>query len=305
MSYFRWRQLPTAQEQMHTGLLLPDGTDDQAAHEVRQLHDDLQLLYRETDLQESSLTGAPMTLASVALVFDYSGDQMQRIQPQGDNYDPLGWVQAIYTALRRSGVDVDIVCQSDDLSSYKLVVLANVMAVESPLLQQLSKFKGHVVIGPRCGSKTVEHAIPPALPPGDLQTLLPVRITRVESLPDFVNLSASDGSVAVRWREKIDSSLTPAATFEDGWGFYYRHENRHYLNSCLDADSLLRFIRERLDDALIDVVPCDEGLRLRRHGALQFAFNFGPSTVRLEQEQFLIGQAELGPADVAVWRVEE
>jgi len=34
VAYFRWRQVPFAQEQFHSGLQLPDGTPDQAYHEV-------------------------------------------------------------------------------------------------------------------------------------------------------------------------------------------------------------------------------------------------------------------------------
>ena len=49
---------------------------------------------------------------------------------------------------------------------------------------------------------------------------------------------------------------------------------------------------------------CSEGVRLKRMGSLVFAFNYGPDTVTLENtNDYLIGSAELSPADVSVWKV--
>lgn len=293
MSWFRWRQMPMAQEQMHTGLLLPDGTEDEAVAEIEQLDEDLK-----------RLAGVDLTAvkAEVALVFDYVGDQMLRIQPQGQNYGPLEWVQQVYTAVRRNGVDVDIVPAGSDLSDYRVVILANSVCVSEALAAELASFAGHIVIGPRCGSKTQEYAIPSGLPPGALQSLLPIKVDRVESLPDFYSATSNDGFTAIRWREKVTGSVEAASTFDDGWGFYYCHGNYHYLNACLDNKSLLKFMKARLQMAGLSTYDCGEGLRIRRHGSLVFAFNFGPESVKLDaSKKFLIGGSELGLADVAVW----
>ena len=297
MSWFRWRQLPVAQEQMHAGLLLPDGTEDTAAFEARTVYSELQQLLNDDAIAE------PVT-ADVAIIFDYAGDQMLRIQPQGQNYDPLGWVQQNYSSIRRCGVDVDIIGSHHSLDKYKLVVLANSVAIDELLQQRLSAFDGHIIIGPRCGSKTEEYAIPQSLPPGSLQTLLPIKVTRVESLPDFVSIAASDGSQCVRWREKVEGAVPAAAEYEDGWGFYYRHEQCHYLNACLDQPSLLRFYQARFADAGIAITPCDEGLRIKSRGSYRFAFNYGPGIQRLNHNgPYLIGSADLALAEVAVWRI--
>ncbi len=298
MSWFRWRQLPAAQEQMHTGLLLPDGTEDEAAQEVRGLCADLQAL------EAAGVNTAVDAKAPVAMVFDYAGDQMLRIQPQGINYGPLEWVQEVYTAIRRCGVDVDIISPQAALEGYRLVVLSNSVSVEPGLQSELKAYSGHVLIGPRCGSKTEEYSIPDNLPPGALQSVLPIKVSRVESLPDFVKVPASNGYTAVRWREKVAGNLKANAHFDDGWGFHYCSDNIHYLNACLESDSLLRFIEERLRGAEIDTMRCGEGLRIRRAGRFVFVFNYGPQTEQLDSEcDFVLGGAELPPAEVAVWRL--
>ena len=301
MSWFRWRQMPSAQEQMHTGLLLPDGTEDEAASEVRLLCQDLEKLLPHV---EALPQHQELSQAEVALIFDYAGDQMLRIQPQGSNYGPLEWVQTVYTSIRRCGVDIDIVQPGVPLDNYKLVVLSNTVSVDDVLVKELMDCDAHVVVGPRCGSKTEEYSIPPSLPPSLLRSLLPIKITRVESLPDFACLETSNGFTTVRWREKVSSEIKAAATFPDGWGFHYVKNNNHYLNACLDDCSLLKFIEARLSEAGVKTTSCSEGVRLKRMGSLVFAFNYGPDTVTLENtNDYLIGSAALPPADVAVWKV--
>ena len=299
MSWFRWRQAPWAQEQNHSGLLLPDSTEDEAVDEIRRLTDDLEVIAQQ--LHDSGNTAAPV--AAVALIFDYSGDQMQRIQPQGDNYAPLGWVQSIYTACRKAGVDVDILPADADLNGYQFIVLANSVSIDDTLLNSLQAASGHVLVGPRCGSKTEELSIPSQLPPGKLQSLIPVRVTRVESLPDFAIESTQCAAFEVhRWREKIDSTLQPQATFNDGWGCYYRYKNIHYLNGCLTDTSLQPFITARLEESGITTKNLTDGLRIRRYKGLLFAFNFGPDTATLAVEgKLLTGQSTLAPGDASVW----
>ena len=57
--YFRWRQAPFAQEQMHAGLLLPDSTPAPALAEAAQVASELE-----------SMPDVGCARASVALVFD-------------------------------------------------------------------------------------------------------------------------------------------------------------------------------------------------------------------------------------------
>ncbi len=296
MSWFRWRQMPAAQEQMHTGLLLPDGTEDEAVSEIRQLGEDLAKIKRVMHSDD-----AP-SQSEVALVFDYQGDQMLLIQPQGQNYGPLEWVQQIYSSVRRNGVDVDIIQPGAKLDGYKLVILANSIFISDELASLLASFKGHVVIGPRCGSKTEEYSIPPELPPAAVQSLMPIKVTRVESLPDFYSVTTEGGFNAIKWREKVSGDVDAVDKFDDGWGFYYCHDSCHYLNACMDEESLVRFVENRLKEAGISTYKCSEGLRLRRNGNLMFAFNYGPDSVELDgSKRYLIGSPTLGVAEIAVW----
>jgi beta-galactosidase len=61
-------------------------------------------------------------------------------------------------------------------------------------------------------------------------------------------------------------------------------------------------------DAQIPTRTLPEGLRLRRHQGLVFAFNHAAETRRLPEglgRDFILGAEDLPPAGVAVWREAE
>ena len=97
VSYFRWRQFPQAQEQFHAGLNRPDLEPDPGFYEAQQVARELH-----------PLSLPPSAKAPVALVFDYEADWVYRIQPQGQGFVYRGLVWHFYQALRRLGLDVDM-----------------------------------------------------------------------------------------------------------------------------------------------------------------------------------------------------
>ena len=105
----------------------------------------------------------------------------------------------MYSALRRLGLNIDIVAANADLSGYAMVVVPTLPIVDSALADVAVP----ILFGPRTGSKTKDFAIPASLPPGPLQQQLPIRVTRVESSRD-----------EPRWRETVDAG--PGVIERDG-----------------------------------------------------------------------------------------
>ena len=100
VSYFRWRQAPFAQEQVHEALLLPNAEPNGGLAVVTQVARELAAL--DTRPQAAG--------AAVALVlFDYKSQRAWKIQPQGKDFSYLDLVLTFYRALRRAGVSVDVV----------------------------------------------------------------------------------------------------------------------------------------------------------------------------------------------------
>lgn len=107
------------------------------------------------------------------------------------------------------GINVDIVHPQADLSAYKLVILPCLPIVPDALVYSLKNFDGAVVVGPRSGSRTDDFSIPTELTPGSLQTLLPIKVVKSESLPPELEhggdgWSSIVGSITlkVQWRPK-------------------------------------------------------------------------------------------------------
>jgi len=293
VSYFRWRQAPFAQEQMHAGLLRPDRVDDVGAHEARQAAKDIAAI---------GTVGAPPQ--TVAMIFDYQSEWVTDIQPQGRGFSALRAAFEYYTALRRLGLDIDIVAPAADLSDYRMMIIPCLPIIPEGLVDRVRSFAGPVLIGPRSGSKTSDFSIPAELPPGDLQALLPIKVVRVESLRDRVSLGG-DGFAVHRWCETVESDSAAEIRLRDGRGVMYRKGALRYLAAWPDDALLDKIFSEMAGEAGLTVHRLPAAVRMRRAGDVCFAFNYGAETAELPvlpTNGFLIGGAPLPPAGVAVWR---
>jgi len=300
VSYFRWRQAPVAQEQMHAGLTLPDGRPAPAAEEVRTVAAEL-----------ARVELAPGRRAPVALLHDYPAEWAGEIQPHGAEWSVPSLRFAMYSALRGLGLDVDIVPAGSDLSGYALVVVPTLPIVDPEALEALRAFDGPLLLGPRSGSKTAAFQVPETLPPGPLQALIPVRVLWVESLPPGLEVGLAWRGRRYRvgtWLERVEAlrgaNLAPEARFEDGQGAVWRAGNVRYLAFWPGAPFLADYLAALATEAGIEVRPLPEGVRLRRRGRLTFAFNYTPGEQRVDapaSARFVLGSPVLGPYDVAAW----
>jgi beta-galactosidase len=308
VSYFRWRQLPYAQEQMHSGLHGCDDQLDTGGREAAQVAREIQLL--------GDLLRAPDLPARVALVIDYDSLWMTEIQPHGADMNYFGSAFAYYSALRQLGLDVDLLPAHAPLASYDLVLLPGLIRLPEMLmasLRQALQRPGRApvwVFGPRCGSKTELFQIPQTLAPGPLAEFLPLRVLRVESLrPGLrVDIEAGDGVIgqALRWRDIVEPgpAVQVVARFADGTPALLRHAALRYVCAELEPRLLCDWLEQAAADAGLATRRLPEALRLRRRGQLQFAFNYGSQPLTLPFEpgaEWLLGGRELPAAGVAAW----
>ncbi|MCX6127657.1 MAG: beta-galactosidase [Proteobacteria bacterium] len=300
VSFFRWRQAPFAQEQFHAGLNLPNNMPDMGLFEAKQVADEIKTLlpYAKNQAVQSK----------IAMIFDYASDASLRIAAQGRSYDPLRWFMEIYAVLRSSGQMIDIVPNTADLEPYRCVILPNLVHCPASLLDKLLVFQGQIIIGPRTGSKTAEFQIPQELPPGSLQSLIPLQVTRVESLASHIRMPLEidhQPCYASCWREQVLTQLHAVAKFEDGWGALYQHKNVSYIAACLDEQGLRLILKKILDPHGFALQFENNGLRRSRLGKLNFAFNYGQDTITLDHNsKYLVGQAQLKPTELAIWLAE-
>ncbi|MEM8727004.1 MAG: beta-galactosidase, partial [Pseudomonadota bacterium] len=286
-SYFRWRQAPFAQEQMHAGLLRPDSSEAEAAPEVRVAAKAIEGLGRQE-----------IAKADVALLFSYEAAWVCAIQPQGASFRYLELAYEWYSALRRQGLDIDIVGPQADLSEYKAVFVPTLPILPDGFADRLAALKCPLLIGPRSGSKTESFRIPDGLAPGTLRDIIALTVTRVESL--------REGAGETRWREDVDTELGPEFELKGGHGAVFGQGNVRYCSVWPDRALLKQLIGRIASEAGLQIIELPEGIRLRRTGSHVFAFNYSnvPTDISstLGDNQLVLGKAILPPAGVAAWK---
>ncbi|MFN4170261.1 MAG: beta-galactosidase, partial [Pseudorhodobacter sp.] len=266
--YFRWRQAPFAQEQMHAGMLRPDDAPAPAYHAAAEVAREL-----------AALPDVEPCAAPVALVFDYASAWAWAVQPQGREFDYFRLVFALYKGLRRLGLSVDVIPpDTADLSRWKLVLAPGLAVMPPALLEALGRFEGAALIGPRSNAKTPEFATPVPLPPN--LPGLDCRVARVESLPADLPVPLAEGGDFTFWREKLEGGAEVVERCADGWPALVAARGLHYLAGWPDETTLARMLTRLCAEQGIATDPLPEGLRRREAGAHVFWFNYGDSSVR-------------------------
>ncbi|MEP6504855.1 MAG: beta-galactosidase [Betaproteobacteria bacterium] len=305
VSYFRWRQLPYAQEQMHSGL---HDSDDRVAPGGAEAARVAQEMPAILEVLGASLSAA----APVALVLDYTSHWMLEIQRHGADASYFGDAFALYGAARRLGLDVDIVGPDAALDGRALALVPALLAADADLARRLAACTAQVVIGARSGSKSADFRIADGLPPGPLAASAGLRVRSVESLRPGLTLRVRGPGLqglAGAWREHIelDDGTDVLACFDDGGAAVARRGRFRYLAATLARDLLDAVIEGAAIDAGLAPTRLPEGLRLRRRGRLQFAFHSGPGRVAAPapaDATWVLGEREIGPAGVAAWVVD-
>lgn len=303
VSFFRWRQAPFAQEQMHAGLNRPDNVLDVGGREAG-------VVARELDADWwREAIAAPPGQAPVALVFDYDASWMHAIQPQGRSFSYLALVFNWYTALRQRGVDVDIVPPGRSLSGYRAVFVPSLPHISERAIQAFTDFPGLTVFGIRSGAKTESFQIPGNLGPGPLQAILPIKIPRVESLRPGVVRDVAIGNqhyACGTWVETVETAAADViGRFADGSPALVRHGNRHYLAAWPTRELASDVVRRVLDESGVASMALPECVRVRRRCDVTFAFNFGSDSQTSPADshaKYVLGAHSIGPHNFAVWK---
>jgi beta-galactosidase len=283
---------------MHAGLLRPDSVEDAAAHEARQVASELPLI------------GAADTgQAPVALLFSYEANWLLDIQKQGASFHYTQLCFEWYAALRDLGLDVDIIDPRQSFSGYKLILAPSLPIVRDDVVARLKASDAIILFGPRSGSKTEHYSIPDGLAPGVLRALLPMTVGRVESLRPNHSEAVSGGGAISRWLEHIEGDCDVLAETGER-AVWVRCGDAHYLGAWPDKTLLRRVLAKVCEQARLQTLALPDGLRLRRRGRIQFAFNYSATPVDLSaivldagRAEFVLGDLKLPPAGVAAWRI--
>ncbi|MEP1231216.1 MAG: beta-galactosidase [Litorimonas sp.] len=296
VSYFRWRQVPFGQEQMHAGLQNPDGSPAAAWNEIAQFTDEIMQLDWDVAAQKSDT-------ASVAIVFDYASCWAWDTQPQGQDFQYFRLILELYSALRKLGQNVDILPpNTSDFGTAKLVLIPGLFTWNDPIKSAMKSTQARVIIGPRSGSKTPNFHIPKTLPP-DLEPL-GVKITAVESLRPDASSELEGGGAFHIWQEFIE--IGQGAKTErfrtDGQAAFIRSGNLFYLAGWPDAQAAKDILSNQLTQLGLEIEVLSEGLRRRDIGQYKVYVNYGPHANTIPSHKSTADQSrhEIAAAGVGV-----
>ncbi len=296
VSYFRWRQAPFAQEQMHTGLNRSDNSPDRGLEEAAQVASEI------AQLPEMETSRAP-----VALMFDYPSLWATEVQPQGVDYDGFAIVLEWYSALRMLGQSIDIVSPDMPLEGYKAVFVPHLPLLSEATADKLAGCGAHILFGPRTGSRTSNHSIPDTPPPGPLQRHLPFRVQRVESLRPNARIESGHRGSMHRWFEHLDpdKSIHVKISDRDDRPMVISRDHLTYCAGWPNEQLTSHLIMEVLEDSGATVEETGEDLRVRDRGNLRTIVNYGPkphdaSHLIGKKDEIILGTGELPVAGVTI-----
>ncbi|WP_036279142.1 beta-galactosidase [Methylocystis sp. ATCC 49242] len=301
VSFFRWRQAPFAQEQMHEALLLPDSQPNEAFHVVASVA-------RELETLDAHVATAR---APVALVFDYESDWAWTIQPQGRDFSYFELVLDIYRALRRAGLSIDIAPPTaEGVRDRRLVLAPGLFCANDDLVEALRNSGAVVLLGPRSGSRTPDFHIPANLPPGAFQELVDLKIRRVESLRPGATIAMKDEKLGAfeKWREfaLIGEDAAVALETADGEAALTQSGRFFYLSGWPDETLADHIVRRLCQMAGIGTMLLPRDIRVRDNGDLRYVFNYGDVAADIsaiaDGRSPLLGESLLSPCGVAVFK---
>ncbi len=265
--FFRWRQAPFAQEQMHAGLLQPDSNPApalaEAARTARELAD------------HPSPGHGPR---HAALVFDYESAWAWEAQPHGAEFSYLRLVLSFYRALRQNALNVDIVpAMATDLSGYGLILVPGLMYWTDLLKDALQNSGAITVIGPRTGSRTAEFQIPEGLPPD--WPALGLTVERVESLRPDMRDPLERGGAFQLWLEHCSGDAKVIERSSSGRPALLGMGSFRYIAGWPDSEALHRIMRDAARDASLPTIDLPATVRTRLCESGRFWANYGSEPV--------------------------
>jgi len=264
--YFRWRQAPFAQEQMHAGLLRPDSVEAEAFAEAAEVGAEL------ADAPEVAPAQAP-----VALLFDYDADWAWAVQPHGAGLSYFGLVFDWYRACRKLGLSVDILPgTARDFAGYAGVIVPGMMHMPADLKTALAEAAGQVILGPRTGARdghfTIPTPLPPAWPGSDLT------VSRVQSMRPDLPLPLTGGGQVAGYLEQFEGGDDVILSTIESVPVAVRcGERATYVAGRGDDAAHMRVIEAVLTDVPLERLP--EGVRRRDTGRETFWFNYSDREV--------------------------
>ncbi len=296
VSYFRWRQAPFAQEQMHAGLMYRNNTPAIGSYEAMQVSNEIQML----NLPETQKS-------EIALLHDYEACWITELDGQTEDFHYTRMMIDFYKSVRVNGGSLDIVGKNADFGGYKLIIVPSFVHLETDTFKKMVSSGAKILAGPRTGLKDRNFQIPENLSIEGLG----YKVKRVDALPYElpieVEWKGQKGKLHV-WREQGDSLGISEGKSEDGFPVITSGNQGSYLCGWPDEALLSSIMKEQMAMAGLKPITLPEYLRVRQRGDLLFFTNYGKQNVVIPDSfegEILLGSKNMKQADVTILKINK
>ncbi|EWH10212.1 beta-galactosidase [Catenovulum agarivorans DS-2] len=307
VSFFRWRQLPFGQEQMHAG--------------IKMVNNQPSLFYNEIAATISEVAKHPELLSAkvdnkVALVTGTENQWFCEIETQSTLYKHLQTEFQYYRVLQQLGIGVDFIDETSDISQYQLIICPASIAPSDDFCKKVTSTNAHFVLGPRFASKTKNLHLPHNMPPGVFAEQLGYTVMTADTTPvsHQHNIHYNGKTYTSHtWRDIIqlhhNSPLKITAKIEGLKKAAMLQNDRFTVITSLTDDKFLVDVFKEIA-AKLDL-PLNEtfgDIRFKQKGNYLFVLNYSNQPYQLdcfESEQYVLGSKLIPAHDLAIIKTSE
>jgi len=317
--YFRWRACTFGIEQFHSGILQHDGTDRSISYkEATRISSEIHRI-------ASQLEGSRL-ISPVAIIYDYDNIWANYAYQEKPMYDYPGEILRFYRAIKRLGINVDVVRPVDDLSKYRAVIAPLMYIVTEEAATNIRRYVekgGTFIAGFRFGIKDENSNMVKTVLPGKLKDLFGIAIYAWDNLRErsvevkdkegesyqantFADLITPEGAeIIAKYNSSWYSPYAAATVRSFGKGKAY------YIGCGLSQGFYDKLMRKVLKGLELEEIRCPDeveiAIRQKEDKKLIFLMNFSDKSsevslsreyVDLITEKKLSGKVEVEPFGV-------
>ena len=269
VSFFRWRQARSGQEQLHSGLLSPFGMEMPVLEEIREVISELK-----------SAPNVSISNSEIGVIFDYQAALNWKVQPHGKDNNYFDLVFDFYRCLRKLGQSIDFISPNNsNLNRYKVIIIPGAMHMDDQLICKLRKYSQTILLGPRsaCRDENLNLTeVTSFFPDFDL------RIMASETFRADSPVRLENGGFFVKYRELIVTQEKVLLKTESGDPALIECGKIKYLAGWPDESCLFKILKELFKEESLSFKVMPEGVRERRSGSETFLLNYNDFSVSFD-----------------------
>ena len=318
---YRYRQINYSAEQYHTAITTHDGiTLSQGGKEYQQVINEMKVLRK--NYNPKAKIPEKLKARRTALLWNYDNLWSLERQKQTSQWDTKVFFEKYLEIAKSFGAPTDIVYETDDLTSYNVVIVPAFELVDANLIQNWTNYVkqgGNLVLTIRTGVKDRNGHIFSTAWGETIYPLIDAKIEDFDHLPFNIQGKISGFGKSYSWNNwadliQVNQKKNVLATYADQ--FYARKAavvtNKRgkgtvtYIGVDTDTGELERdVLRKVYEQAGATTENYPEGVYVQWRDGFWVAVNYSSTNYQLEipvKGEILIGNATLKPAGVSVWK---